>query len=214
MSPGWVDPFVQTYGLWGLGLDVFLEAMGAPLPGETVLIVASGLAAAGAFDIRLVALVAFLGATLGDNTGYLIGRKFGRPFVLAKGRRIGITPERLGRVERMLDHRGAVVVVVARFFPLLRQLNGLAAGTAAMHWARFAVANALGAALWVGLWSWAAFTFGQQVQLLPQLWGWVQRFAWVVVPLLIVGVIAGWAVVRHVRRRARAQQLDAPKRLR
>jgi membrane protein DedA with SNARE-associated domain len=200
MAGGWIEPFIHSYGLFGLAVDIFLESMGAPLPGETLLAVAAGLAATGAFDIRMVALVAFAAAVLGDNLGYLIGRKFGRPVVLARGARFGITHERLDRVEAVLDHRGVLVVAVARFFPLLRQLNGLAAGTVGMHWLRFLAANAVGAAIWVGAWSWLAYGVGAHAGMLPALWHLLYRFAWVIVPGVILAMVGGWI---FLRRRAR-----------
>lgn len=187
---GWIEPFVHAYGLYGLAADVFLEAMGAPLPGETLLLISAGMAAEGTLDIRAVALVGFVAAVLGDNLGYLIGRRFGRRVVSAVGGRFGVTEARLDRVERVLDHRGWAVVTVARFFPLLRQLNGLAAGTIGMHWVRFLLANALGAALWVGVWSLVGYKLGATAHLLPPLWPLLHRFAWVGVPPLLVLVLA------------------------
>jgi membrane protein DedA with SNARE-associated domain len=193
MLHGTLEPLVHTWGLWGLGADIFLEAMGLPLPGESFLVIAAGLAAGGTFDIRVVVLVAFLAATVGDNLGYLIGRFFGRPVVLRYGARFGITHERLLRVEEVLDRRGAIIVVIARFVVLLRQLNGLAAGVGGMHWARFAAANALGAALWVGTWATLAYRFGPQVEAaLPALWHHVSRYAVPVVPVLAVALVLAW----------------------
>ena len=66
-----------------------LEASGAPVPGKSAVIFASGAAAAGKLDIRAVAIAAFAGAVLGDNIGYLIGRKLGRPVILRFGKRFG-----------------------------------------------------------------------------------------------------------------------------
>ncbi|GKY88117.1 hypothetical protein STA1M1_19860 [Sinisalibacter aestuarii] len=200
MLHGWVEPFIHQYGLWGLWLDVFLEAMGAPVPGETLLVVAAGLAANGLFDIRAVVLVALIGAVMGDNLGYLIGRTFGRPVVLAKGARFGITHERLARVEHALNARGVIVVVFARFVPLLRQLNGLAAGTAGMHWLRFVIANAIGGALWVGLWSWLAYGLGAHAELLSRFWAWIHPFAWLIVPFWIAVYIVGYMILRRQKR--------------
>lgn len=192
MWQDWIGPFVESYGLWGLGIDIFLEAMGLPFPGETVLMIASASAAAGSFDIRAVALVAFLAATLGDNFGYLIGRRFGRPVILKRGARFGITHARLSRVEDVLDRRGAIIVVFARFVVLLRQLNGLAAGVAGMHWARFAAANALGAALWVGVWTGIAYGLGARAGLLPAIWHRLSQSAGFLVPILVLGLVAAW----------------------
>lgn len=196
MQGAWIEPFIHQFGLLGLGLDIFLEAMGAPLPGESLMILAAGLAATGTFNIWAVAFVAFFAATLGDNLGFLIGRRFGRPVVLARGARFGITEARLDRVEAVLERRGVVIVAVARFFPLLRQLNGIAAGTVGMHWMRFTLANAVGAALWAGGWSFAVYTFGVHTGMLPAIWPILHRFAWVLVPIAILGLLAGWFWLR------------------
>ena len=77
---------IAHYGLPALFLSVALEALGAPLPGESAIIVAAGAAAAGELDIRSVAVTAFLAAVLGDNIGYLIGRQL-RPLRDRPGRR-------------------------------------------------------------------------------------------------------------------------------
>lgn len=197
-----IEPLVQSWGLWGLGLDIFFESMGLPLPGETLLVIAAGLAAAGQFDIRAVMLVAFLAAVAGDNLGYLIGRLVGRPVILRWGGRIGITRERLDRVEEILDRRGAIVVTVARFIVVLRQLNGLAAGTARMHWLHFLLANALGAALWVGSWTALAWFFGADAaKLLPIVWHWALHSGALVWLVLIGGLALVWWRSRSPRER-------------
>lgn len=199
MHGGWIDPFIHQFGLFGLGLDIFLEAMGAPLPGESLMILAAGLAASGTFNIWAVVLVAFFSAVVGDNLGFLIGRRFGRPVVLARGARFGITEARLDRVEAALERLGVFIVAFARFFPLLRQLNGIAAGTVGMHWLRFSLANAVGAALWAGGWSFAVYTFGVSTGILPAIWPLLHRFAWVLVSIAIVALIVGWFCLRRRR---------------
>ena len=198
---GWLDPFVHTYGLYGLGADIFLEAMGAPMPGESLLVIASGMAADGVLDIRAVALVAVVAAVLGDNLGYLIGRRLGRRVVLRVGARVGITEARLDRVEKILDSRGWMIVTVARFFPLLRQLNGLSAGTIGMRWSHFLLANFAGAVLWVAVWAWVGYTVGAQAHLMPQLWLLLHRFAWAIVPPLLLAVIGLGLWYRRRRKR-------------
>jgi membrane protein DedA with SNARE-associated domain len=92
--------------------------------------------------------LAWAGAVIGDNIGYVIGRTFGRAVVLRFGGRIGITADRLRKVEDVFARYGPVTVGFARFFPILRQLNGVVAGTLAMEWRRFLLFNALGGALW------------------------------------------------------------------
>lgn len=75
---GMLEPYVHQYGVAAVFLILTFESFGAPLPGESLLIVASILASRG--DISYVALVlsAWAGSVVGDSIGYLIGRKFGR----------------------------------------------------------------------------------------------------------------------------------------
>lgn len=158
---------IQHYGAGALFVSLSLETLGLPLPGESALIVAAGLAGAGKISLWSVTLAAWCGAVLGDNFAYLIGRKYGRAVVTAYGARVGITESRYARVESSFARRGALMVIVARFVVLLRQMNGLVAGTAGMPWAGFLAANMIGAALWVGFWTVLAYNFGHSTTLLP-----------------------------------------------
>ena len=170
--PNWLTsilPAFQQYGLPGLFVGVFLESFGLPVPGETMILLAAAMAGAGKLSVASVAATAFTAAALGDNLGYLIGRYGGRRLIVRHGHRFGITEARMRRVEAAIERRGVFVVAFARFVPLLRQLNGLAAGTAGMHWQRFLIANVVGAALWVGLWVTVAYNFGAQAHLFPSL---------------------------------------------
>lgn len=156
---GSLETFVATYGAFGLFLVLYFESFGVPLPGESALITVSLLAAQGEPNILHVVLAAWLGAVLGDSTGYVIGRIGGRPLLLWLAPRIGLTPERLARVEKTARDKGFIMVMTARFVVGLRQLNGILAGSVAMPWPRFALANALGALLWASFWSLGAYFF-------------------------------------------------------
>ena len=158
-----VHPYIAQYGYGALFGVLFAESFGLPLPGETFLVAASFLAVQGQLNIWLVGLTAWAAAVLGDNVGFAIGRFGGRRLVARHGARVGVSAERLNKAERFFAHYGPEVVIVARFFPLLRQLNGIVAGSAAMGWKRFAVYNALGGLLWVGAWSTGVYYFGQQI---------------------------------------------------
>ncbi|MFL5859605.1 MAG: DedA family protein, partial [Solirubrobacteraceae bacterium] len=61
------------------------------------------------------------------------------------------------------DRHGGKIIVVARFIEGLRQANGIIAGTSGMHWARFLVFNAIGAALWVGVWTSVGYFSGSHI---------------------------------------------------
>ena len=77
------------------------------------------------------------------------------------GRKVGIKPESLQKVEAVFARYGAVAVGVARFVNILRQLNGVVAGALEMHWLKFLFFNALGGAVWVAAWTTAGFYLGK-----------------------------------------------------
>ncbi len=157
-------PYILQYGYGALFGMLFAESIGLPLPGETFLIAAAFLAAQGQLNIWLVGLAAWAAAVLGDNVGYAIGHFGGRKLVIRHGARIGINNARVDKTERFFAHYGPEIVIFARFFPVLRQLNGIVAGSAGMGWKRFAVYNALGALLWVGASSAGVYYFGKQIE--------------------------------------------------
>ncbi len=89
-----------------------------------------------------------LGAIVGDQIGYWVGRKGGRPFVLRWGRYVHITPERLERAQRFFRRHGGKTVFLARFVAGLRVFGALLAGISQMPWRIFFFYNALGGAIW------------------------------------------------------------------
>ncbi len=176
-----------------------LESLGAPLPGESAILIAAGAAAKGTLSIRAVAIAAFAAAVLGDSIGYLIGRRLGRPAVARYGARFGATEARLARVEAVAVRYGPLMVVFARFFVVLRQFNGLVAGTSGMRWPVFLAANVTGAALWAGFWSTLAYRFGLNTDNLPAL---LHRLGPLAGLLAFAAILA--LIVLHFRKRRRA----------
>lgn len=183
------QPYLDQYGYAALFVVVFLESFGVPLPGETMVITGAVLASRGELQIVPVLAAVWFGAVLGDNLGYLIGKFGGRRLVIRYGGRVGITANRLTKVEEFFQRYGVEIVVVARFFVLLRQLNGVAAGIASMPWHKFLVYNLLGGALWVGVWGLGVYLLGENiVNALP----WITKYGFYV--LGVVG-ICGLAIL-------------------
>jgi membrane protein DedA with SNARE-associated domain len=137
------------------------ESFGAPLPGELLLIVAAILADRGEISFSALLFSAWAGAVTGDNIGYLIGRRLGHKLLLLFGGMVGLKSDRLRKMEAIFARYGALTVVFARFFNILRQLNGVVAGSLEMDWRRFLVFNALGGALWVVVWTMVGFYLGK-----------------------------------------------------
>ncbi|MEU6386217.1 DedA family protein [Streptomyces bauhiniae] len=197
-------PLLGHYGYWAVGAVVFLEDFGVPAPGETILLAAGVYAGAGELNIVAVAAIAFTAAVVGDNVGYLIGRTGGRAFVERWGRYILLTPKRFEAAEAFFRRHGGKIVTVARFVEGLRQANGIIAGTTGMPWPRFLAFNALGAALWVGLWSSLAYLAGSHITAVYDEILRYQRYV-----LIAVGLLVAALVVRHLVRRGRARPGDS-----
>lgn len=139
---------IEQYGFLLILLGVMLESTGIPLPGETILIAAGILVQRGTLGFWEVVLFGVLGAVMGDQLGYWIGRKGGRPFILKWGRYVRITPDRLSGAERFFARHGGKAVFLARFFSGLRIFGALVAGVSRMHWRTFFFYNALGSVVW------------------------------------------------------------------
>ncbi|WP_296520972.1 DedA family protein [Rhodoplanes sp.] len=161
-----LEPLVRDHGAGAVTVIILLESFGVPLPGESLLLFASALAGRGELSFPAVVVGAWIGAVAGDNVGYAIGRFGGRALVLRFGGTIGLDAARLARVEAAFARFGPATVAVARFVAVLRQLNGVVAGTLAMDWRRFLVFNALGAAAWVGLWTTLGYVAGEHADAL------------------------------------------------
>jgi membrane-associated protein len=188
---------VVHYGYWAVGGALLLENAGVPLPGETILLMASFLAYS-EHDLRLpwIIVVATIAATAGDNLGFAVGHYGGRPLLARYQAFFRIKDATVARGESLFEKYGSLTIFFARFVFGMRIIAGPLAGVLRMHWRRFAIFNFLGAGLWVTVISVAGYLFGQHWGRLERI---VQRFD-VAVAILAVLVVA-WLWWR--KRRAR-----------
>jgi membrane protein DedA with SNARE-associated domain len=199
--PGFLNAIaspLEHYGLWAIGLLITLEDFGIPVPGETILIAGSIYAGAGRLNIVAVGLVGFIAAIIGDNIGFAIGHFGGRRLALRWGKYVFLTEERLDKAEAFFDRRGAIVITFARFVEGLRQANGIIAGITGMHWLRFLIFNAIGAALWVGTWVTAGYFAGNHI---TAIYHYITLYSYYALFALVLVILA--FVIRHLRRRRR-----------
>jgi len=195
-----LEPTLNHFGyLAVLGL-VLIEDFGVPVPGETVLILAAVYAGAGRLNVVLVALLGFCGAVIGDNIGFAIGHFGGRPVIERYGRYIFLTPERIDRASGFFERHGGWIIVVARFIEGLRQANGIIAGISGIHWAKFLVFNAIGAALWVAVWTSIGYFSGSHIDTIYHDGTRYSTYLAVALAVLLLAFIA-----RHVVRIRRAR---------
>jgi membrane protein DedA with SNARE-associated domain len=127
---------------------VAVESIGIPSPGETALILAAGLAAAGKLDIWLVIVIAIAAAIVGDNIGYAIGRKLGREILEAPGPLQARRVQLLAVGDHFFDRWGSRAVFLGRWVSIVRVVVAWMAGINEMPFPRFFFWNALGGITW------------------------------------------------------------------
>ena len=154
--------YITDYGYWAVGISLLLENAGIPLPGETILLLASFLAySQHELQLSYIILVAVCAATLGDNLGFAIGYRGGRPLLDRYRHVFRIRTSTIERGERLFDEYGAATIFFARFIFGLRVIAGPLAGVLRMPWKRFALFNFLGALLWVSVIATVGYKFGK-----------------------------------------------------
>lgn len=155
--------YFREYGYWTVAVVLLLENAGIPVPGETVLLFAGFLAfSEHQLQLRYIILLGIVAATLGDNLGYYLGLRGGRPLLMRYRKIFRIRQSTLEKGEEIFRRHGAVTIFFARFIFGLRIIAGPLAGTLRMPWKIFVLFNFLGAALWVTVIAGAGFVFGTQ----------------------------------------------------
>jgi len=148
------QPLLERYGYGVVFLAIFVEGMGIPAPGQTLLIAAALFAERGHLSLGVLLVTALIAAAAGNLAGFAIGRYGGRRIL----ERI-CAEDRLHKMEALFQRRGGVVVGFGRFVDGLRQLAGIAAGSLEMAFSTFFFWNMIGAVAWVGFWGVGAFLF-------------------------------------------------------
>jgi len=143
-----VDHLIEVAGYPLLFLLVMGETSGVPIPGETALITAAVLASRGKLQIEWVIALAATAAIVGDNIGYLIGRKGGRWLLERPGRFHRQRLEVLRTGEPFFKRHGPKAVYFGRFVLGLRVWASWLAGATRMPWRSFVLWNALGGITW------------------------------------------------------------------
>jgi membrane protein DedA with SNARE-associated domain len=139
---------------------VAVESAGVPVPGEATLITAAVLAAEGKMHIWAVIALAAAGAIVGDNIGYLLGRRLGRRALVARGPGRRVRRSALDAGEALFARDGGAAIFVGRFVAVGRVAIAWLAGAEQMRWRRFAAWNAAGSVAWATTVGGIAFALG------------------------------------------------------
>jgi membrane protein DedA with SNARE-associated domain len=173
-----------------------LESMGVPSPGETALVLAAVLASQGKLQISLVIIIGIASAIVGDNIGYLLGRRLGRDVVGGPGPFRARRTTLIDAGDRFFKRHGGKAVFLARWVALVRVAAAWLAGINEMPFAEFFVWNALGAITWATTFGLAGYFGGHAAANVLGTAGLIGAIFFVVV------VIAGWGYLKYRERRA------------
>jgi membrane-associated protein len=190
---------VGEYGGWVyalLFLVVFCETglvILPLLPGDSLLFVAGALAGAGLLDPHVLAVSLAIAAVLGDTVNYWIGRRVG-PAVFSSEQARFFKREHLLRTQRFYERHGGKTIIIARFMPIIRTFAPFVAGIGSMAYGRFIAFNVVGGLLWVTLFVFGGYLFGD----LPMV---KQNLTLVIMGIIILSMLPG--LVEYLRHRFR-----------
>jgi len=201
-----VDHLVRASGYPLLFLLVMGETSGLPIPGETALIAAAVLASQDTLAIEIVIPLAAAAAIVGDNIGYLIGRKGGRWLLERPGAFQYQREQVLVTGQPFFEKHGPKAVLFGRFVLGLRVWASWLAGATHMPWRSFVLWNALGGITWAVIIGMAAYLLGNSAG------GVVEAFG--LYGLVAVVFAAGGFLYWHRRQRRQGRRAagrdDAP----
>jgi membrane-associated protein len=169
------------------------ESTGIPLPGETALITAAVLASQGKLSLPLVVATAAAAAIVGDNVGYLLGRKGARRLLQRPGRLEERRRSLLRRGEAFFARHGGKTVFLGRWLPFLRITAAWLAGANRMPWPRFLAWNAAGGIAWAVTIGVLAYFVGEALVAVLHTVGYVALGLLAVVVLAVVA----WVVFKR-----------------
>ncbi|WP_369248230.1 DedA family protein [Streptomyces sp. R41] len=154
LGPSWLDPnsLLDNFGIWGLLLIVFAESgllIGFFLPGDSLLFTCGLLITSKQLDFPLWAAVVLicLAAILGDQAGYLFGKKVGPSLFTRPDSRL-FKQENVVKAHEFFEKYGPKSLVLARFVPIVRTFTPIIAGVSGMKYRSFITFNIIGGVLW------------------------------------------------------------------
>jgi membrane-associated protein len=195
-----LDDLVRWGGYFILVAIVFTETgllVGFFLPGDSLLITAGLVAAAGGLDIWLLNGLLIVAAIVGDSVGYAIGYRTG-PRLFRKEESRWFARKHLLRTREFYERHGGKTIVLARFIPIIRTFAPVVAGVGQMEYRRFLFYNVFGGIGWVVSLTWAGYLLGQTI---PNIDRHIHIVVAVVIVLSVVPIGVEWW-----RARSRARQ--------
>jgi membrane-associated protein len=196
-----LNEIIQNFGIWTyliLFLIIFLETgvvITPFLPGDSLLFAAGSFAALGSLNVWVLFITLIFAAILGDTINYWIGHFIG-PKAFSGNIRF-LKKEYLDRTHEFYEKHGGKTIILARFIPIIRTFAPFVAGIGAMNYSRFLVYNVVGAVIWVTLFTFGGYFFGN----LPII---KENFTLAILAIIVISVLPG--VVEFLRERFKSSQ--------
>jgi len=198
-APAAIQEAIRWGGYAVLFAIVFTETgllVGLFLPGDSLLVIAGLVAAAGGLNVWALMGLLTIAAVAGDSTGYAIGHRAG-PILFRREQSLVFNPRHLVRTRDFYARYGAKTIVIARFVPIIRTFAPVVAGIGQMEYRRFLFYNVAGGLGWVILMTSAGYLLGRAI---PNVGSYVHIVAGVVIVLSLVPIVT--ELVRERRRRS------------
>ena len=144
-----MKPLLEQYGYLALIVSIFLEGIGIPMPGQSLMIAASIISSEHVMNLSLVMIVSWLSCFFGNTCGYLIGYYF-EGWLDKKGY---ISGPKMQKLQSTIQKYGPACLVVSRFVEGMKQFMPLACGIAKMPRKEFLLGNSLATTIWVAVFS-------------------------------------------------------------
>ena len=192
-----LDDLIRWGGYVVLFVIVFTETgllVGFFLPGDSLLITAGIVAAAGGLNIWWLNVVLIVAAITGDSVGYAIGVRLG-PRLFTRPQSLLFNPRHIERTRVFYERHGPKTIVIARFVPIVRSFAPVVAGVGQMEYRRFIFYNVAGGIGWVTSMTWAGYGLGRVI---PNLGSYIHLVVGVVIVLSVIPI-----VIEIVRERGR-----------
>ena len=183
-----LNTIIKNFGIWTylfLFLIIFLETgvVVTPfLPGDSLLFAAGSFAALGSLNVFALFILLTLAAILGDTLNYWIGHFIG-PRAFSGNTRF-LKKEYLDRTHEFYEKYGGKTIILARFIPIIRTFAPFVAGIGAMDYPHFFFYNVIGAVLWVSIFTFGGYFFGN----LPFV---RDNFTVVIMVIILISVLPG-----------------------
>lgn len=169
------------------------------LPGDSLLFAAGALAPIGGLNVYLLSVLLFIAAVIGDTVNYAVGKYIGPKVFEKKDSRI-FKKSYLEKTQSFYDKYGAKTIVIARFVPIVRTFAPFLAGVGEMNYSRFIAYNVFGAFIWVGIFVFAGYLFGE----IPVV---KNNFTLVIMAIIVLSILPAVIEILRARKESKRQVL-------